>query len=75
MELWGTDLISTVGIHFTTTICGINVDVALVEDTSDKDVRGRLEELDTGDGAGGDGAGTMTWFGAPSDGLGFLVTN
>lgn len=63
------------GVHFTTAIRRVNVDVGLVNSASNKNVRGRLEELETSDGAGGNGTGTMAWLGAPGDCLGLLVTN
>lgn len=63
------------GVHLTTTIRRVDVDASLVEGTSDEDVSGSLEELNTGEGACGDDTGAMAWLGAECDGLGLFVTN
>lgn len=63
------------GVHLTTTIRRVDVNTGLVEGTSDEEVAGSLEELDTGEGASRDDTGTMAWLGAEGDGLGLLVTN
>lgn len=68
-------LISSVRVHLTSSICGVDVDVSLVDGTSDENVGRGLKELNTGKGAGRHGTGTMTGLAAPSDSLSFLVTN
>jgi hypothetical protein len=68
-------LISTMGVHFTSKILGVDVDLFLNDVTSDLDVVGSLDELDTGQSALGDEAGAVTGPGAPGDGLAFDITN
>lgn len=70
-----THLISTMGVHLTSSIISSNVDVGLDDGPRDEDIRGRLEELNTSDSASGHGTSTVARLGAPRDGLSFLVTD
>ena len=64
-----TALIGTVGVHFTSRVIGGNVDLVLLDETSNLDIGGGLDELNTGQSALGDDTGTIAGLCAPSNGL------
>lgn len=68
-------LVSTVGVHFTTAIGLVDVDVLLEKGTSNENVGGGLEELDTGQGSSGHGTGAVARLGAPGNSLSLLVAD
>jgi hypothetical protein len=68
-------LISTVGVEFSSRIIGSEVNVLLGDITSDLDVVGGLDELDTRQGTSGDDTSTIAGLCAPSDGFTLSVSN
>ena len=73
--LRSTHKIGTVGVELSSTVIGLEVDLGLVNETNDLEVAGGLHELNTGDGASGNDAGTAALLGAPSDFLTLGVTD
>lgn len=70
-----TTLIGTVGIEFSSRIISSDIDILLGDPSSDLDVVGGLDELDTGQRAGGDDTSTIAGLCAPSDVFTLGVTN
>ena len=70
-----TTVVGAVGVHLSSTIIRVHVDLDLVDEAGDLDVSGGLHELDTSQGAGGDDTGSVSGEGAPCHGLAFGVTD
>jgi hypothetical protein len=68
-------LVSTVGVHLSSTVIGLHVDLGLIDVADDLNVVGSLHELDTGKGTSGDQTSATTGLGAPCDGLSLGVAN
>jgi hypothetical protein len=62
-----------VGVHLTTKVGGVDVELGLVEVANDLNVGGGLHELHALDSASGNEACATTWFCTPGDHLSFLV--
>jgi hypothetical protein len=68
-------LIGTVGVEFSSRVVRGNVNETLVDETSDLDVVGGLQELDTGQSTSGDDTSTIAGLCAPGDGFTLGVTD
>ena len=67
--------IGTVGVELTTKVIRGQVNLGLINETSDLEVRLGLDELETSDGTSGDETGTTSGLGTPGDLLMFGLTN
>lgn len=65
--LFWTHEISTVGVELTTEVIGGQVELGLVEEGDNLEVRGRTKELESGDSASGNETGTFAGLRAPGD--------
>lgn len=72
---WVTTLISTVGVEFSSRVISLNVDQVLLDETSDLDIVGGPDELDTSEGTVGDATSTISGLGAPGNALTLNVTD
>ena len=70
-----THKISAMRVELTAEVIGGHVDLGLVQERDDLDVRGGAQKLNTGDGTRGDETGTATRLGAPCDFLTFGLTD
>lgn len=68
-------LVSTVGVHLSSTIIRGHVDLGLVNVTNNLDIVGSLHKLDTSKGAGGNQASAAAGLGAPCNSLALRVAN
>ena len=57
------------GVHLTSRVIGGNVDLVLLNETSNLDIGGGLDELNTSQSALGDDTGTIAGLCAPGNGL------
>ena len=64
-----TALIGTVGVHLTSRVIGGEVDLVLLDETSNLDVGSGLDELNAGQSALGDDTGSIAGLCAPGNGL------
>ena len=67
--------ISTVRVHLTSIVVGLEVDEGLVDEADDLDVVGGSHKLNTSESATGDEASAMAGLGTPCDGLVLGLTN
>jgi hypothetical protein len=64
-----------VWVQFASTVVRLDIDVYLVEETRNEDVRRCMKDLDGCKCASGHDTGTVTWLSAPCNGLSFRVSD
>ena len=70
-----TTLVGTMGVHLSSTVISLEVDLALINVTNDLNVVGGLHELNTSDRTSWDKAGTMARLGAPCNRFALDIAN